>query len=137
MSWFSFPESAGRYGFTTPRGSAGQRFDKLRYVVYDGRMNLDLALKALDNPHRRTVMSAMRDPGAHFTPADGIDPVADGVCVLQISAMLGVNQSTASTYMSMLRDAGLVRAVRVGKYTLYKRDDEAVAAVASAILREL
>ncbi len=70
-------------------------------------------------------------------PTSGFDPVADGVCVLQISELLGVNQSTASTYMSILRDAGLVTAVRVGKYTLYKRDEQAVAEVASAILRNL
>ncbi len=100
-------------------------------------MDLDLALKALDNAHRRAVLSAMRDPRRHFNASAGLDPVTDGVCVLQISELLGVNQSTASTYMSILRDAGLVKAARVGKYTLYKRDEQAVAAVASAIIRDL
>ncbi|MGA0582910.1 MAG: ArsR/SmtB family transcription factor [Castellaniella sp.] len=100
-------------------------------------MDLDLALKALDNAHRRAVLSAMRDPRGHFNASAGIDPVTDGVCVLQISELLGVNQSTASTYMSILRDAGLVKAARVGKYTLYKRDEQAVAAVAAAIIRDL
>jgi ArsR family transcriptional regulator len=79
----------------------------------------------------------MRDPRRHFSAGIGIDPVADGVCVLQISELLGVNQSTASTYMSILRDAGLVTAARVGKYTLYKRNEQAVAEVAAAILRNL
>lgn len=100
-------------------------------------MELDLALKALDNTHRRTVLAAMRDPRRHFRPVGGTDPLADGVCVLQISELLGVNQSTASTYMSLLRDAGLVSAARVGKYTRYKRNEQAVAEVASAIVREL
>ncbi|CDM25800.1 hypothetical protein BN940_16836 [Castellaniella defragrans 65Phen] len=100
-------------------------------------LDLDLALKALDNPHRRTVLSAMRDPRRHFKPAAGIDPVADGVCVLQIADLLGVNQSTASTYMSILRDAGLVSVSRVGKYTLYKRNEQSVTEVAAAIVREL
>lgn len=100
-------------------------------------MDLDLALKALDNTHRRTVLSAMRDPRRHFRPIGGTDPLTDGVCVTQVSELLGVNQSTASTYMSMLRTAGLVTASRVGKYTRYQRDEQAVAAVAAAIIRDL
>jgi ArsR family transcriptional regulator len=100
-------------------------------------MDLDLALKALDNPHRRAVLSALRDPHRHFRSVGGTDPLTDGVCVLQVSELLGVNQSTASTYMSMLRDAGLVTASRIGKYTRYKRDEQAVAALASAIIRNL
>lgn len=100
-------------------------------------MDLDLALKALDNTHRRTVLSAMREPRRHFAPIGGTDPLSDGVCVSQISDLLGVNQSTASSYMSLLRDAGLVKAARVGKYTRYKRNDEALTAVASAIIDQL
>ena len=100
-------------------------------------MNLDLILKALDNAHRLTVLSAMRDPRTNFVPAEGFDPLADGVCVIQIAKLLGVNQSTASSYMALLRDAGLVSATRVGKYTLYKRNEDALAAVAAAIVDQL
>lgn len=100
-------------------------------------MNLDLALKALDNVHRRAVLTAMRDPRRNFDSISGTDPLHDGVCVSQVSTLLGVNQSTASTYMSLLRDAGLVSAQRVGKYTRYKRDEDALAAVAAAIVRQL
>lgn len=100
-------------------------------------MNLDLALKALDNAHRRAVLSAMRDPRKHFQPLGGTDPLTDGVCVTQVSDLLGVNQSTASTYMSLLRDAGLVSATRVGKYTRFKRNEQTLAAVAAAITNQL
>lgn len=100
-------------------------------------MDLELALKALDNAHRRTVISAMRDPRKYFDPIGGTDPLVDGVCVTQISQLLGVNQSTASSYMSLLRNAGLVTAERVGKFTRYKRDQNALEAVAAAILRQL
>lgn len=100
-------------------------------------MDLDLALKALDNTHRRTVIAAMREPRKHFDPIGDTDPLTDGVCVTQVSQLLGVNQSTASSYMTLLRNAGLVTAVRVGKYTRYKRNSDALAAVASAILQQL
>ncbi|HEU0197124.1 MAG TPA: ArsR family transcriptional regulator [Nevskiaceae bacterium] len=100
-------------------------------------MNLDLALKALDNVHRRAVLTAMRDPQRNFDPIGGTDPLIDGVCVAQVSDFLGINQSTASAYMALLRDAGLVAARRVGKYTRYKRDEVALAALAAAIVRQL
>lgn len=111
--------------------------DILQYIVHHHGMNLALALKALDNAHRRTVLSMLRDPGRHFAPIGDTDPATDGVCVAQISQSLGINQSTASSYMSLLLDAGLVSACRVGKYTRYKRDETAVQAVASAITHEL
>jgi ArsR family transcriptional regulator len=100
-------------------------------------MDLNLALKALDNVHRRTVLSAMREPRKHFSPIGGTDPLIDGVCVTQVSDLLGVNQSTASSYMSLLREAGLVTATRVGKYTRFKRNEDTLAAVAAAITNQL
>lgn len=100
-------------------------------------MNLDLPLRALDNVHRRAVLSAMRDPRKHFPPIGGTDPLVDGVCVAQISEFLGVNQSTASAYMKLLLDAGLVSAERVGKYTRYKRDKSAIEAMAQALANQL
>ncbi|MFC7290397.1 ArsR/SmtB family transcription factor [Hirschia litorea] len=100
-------------------------------------MNLDLPLRALDNAHRRAVLTAMRDPRKNFPPIDGVDPQEHGVCVAQISEFLGVNQSTASTYMRLLYDADLVSTERVGRYTRYKRNEKTISAVAAAITNQL
>lgn len=100
-------------------------------------MNMESVFRALDNHHRRTVLSAMRTPGKHFPRIGDADPLLDGICVAQIAEFLGVNQSTASAYMKLLLDAGLVVAQRVGKYTRYKRNEAALKKLAKTLVNEL
>ena len=50
------------------------------------------------------------------------------VCVCELAAALDVRQNNVSNHLTRLRDAGLVRASRVGSDTrrmYYERDDEA------------
>lgn len=100
-------------------------------------MDLGPALRALDNPHRRRIMSALRDPRRHFPPFDDLDQLDDGVCVTQVSQLLGVTLSTASTYLAQLRDADLITADRVGKHTLYRRSAGTVEQLSAEILDQL
>src|SRR3954462_7824654 len=84
-------------------------------------------LKALANPVRFQVLQWLRDPEEHFPVDPAVtDPRTVGVCVSHIQAKTGLAQSTVSAYMAVLERAGLVRSTRVGKWTHYRRDEEAI-----------
>ena len=63
------------------------------------------------------------------TRASIVQMLRDGpVCVCELAAALGARQNNVSNHLTRLRDAGLVRASRVGVDTrrmYYERDDEA------------
>ncbi|MGF9696522.1 MULTISPECIES: ArsR/SmtB family transcription factor [Paenibacillus] len=82
--------------------------------------------KALSNEARIQILEWLKDPKTHFSPQEGIDLIEVGVCVSQITEKLNMNQSTASQYLSMLQRAGLVHATRLGKWTYYRRNEEAI-----------
>ena len=60
-------------------------------------------------------------------------------CVCEMAAALGERQNNVSNHLARLRDAGLVRASRVGADTrrVYYERDEAAVALAAAALREV
>lgn len=96
------------------------------------------ALRALSNPVRLQLLVWLREPERNF-PLDGkiADPVEVGVCVSHIRAKVGLAQSTVSAYMAELHEAGLVQATRVGKWTHYKRDEQAIALLVTLLARTL
>jgi DNA-binding transcriptional ArsR family regulator len=75
------------------------------------------------------VLDWLKDPRAHFPPQRDGDLVEDGVCVCSIAEKLGVAQPTATAHMQRLARAGLVRSRRVGQWTFYRRDEDAIAAM--------
>lgn len=83
--------------------------------------------KALGNETRLQILEWLREPEKHFTPqpAEVSDFQKSGVCVTQFHKKLNVTQSTASQHLSILHRAGLVTASRYGKWTYYKRNEEA------------
>ncbi len=82
--------------------------------------------KALSNEARIQILEWLKDPTTHFSPQEGADLITVGVCVSQITEKLNMNQSTASQYLSMLQRAGLVHATRLGKWTYYRRNEDAI-----------
>jgi len=100
-------------------------------------MEIVAILKALANERRLQIMAWLRDPRAHFRAQIDGDLVEDGVCGVLIAEKLGVSAPTLSEHMRVLVGAGLVRAKRVKGWTLYKRDEKAIAAAAKAIKSEL
>lgn len=82
--------------------------------------------KALSNESRLQILQWLKEPDLHFTPHEGIDMNKTGVCVSQITQKLNMTQSTASQYLSILQRAGLIKTERIGKFTYYKRDEEAI-----------
>ncbi|UFJ40989.1 helix-turn-helix domain-containing protein [Brevibacillus humidisoli] len=93
--------------------------------------------KALSNDARLQILQWLKDPEAHFTPHEGVDMRETGVCVSQITKKLNMTQSTASQYLSMLQRAGLIKTVRIGKFTYYTRDEDAIRQIADYLREEL
>ena len=98
-------------------------------------MKIAIALRALANERRLLILDWLRDPKKHFREqADG-DLEDDGVCGVLIAEKLGVSAPTLSEHMRVLISARLVRAKRIKQWTMYKRDEDAIAAV-KRVIRE-
>jgi DNA-binding transcriptional ArsR family regulator len=96
-------------------------------------MKFAVALRALANERRLQILDWLRDPRKHFREqADG-DLVEDGVCGLLIAEKLGVSAPTLSEHMRVLTAAKLVRAKRIKQWTMYKRNETAIAAIKRSI----
>ena len=93
--------------------------------------------KALSNESRLQILHWLKDPEKHFTPHEGIDMRKIGVCVGQITDTLNMTQSTTSQYLSILQRAGLVTAERIGKYTYFKRNEEAIRKIGAFFNNEI
>ena len=92
-------------------------------------MKIAIALRALANERRLLILDWLRDPRKHFREqADG-DLEDDGVCGVLIAEKLGVSAPTLSEHMRVLISAKLVRAKRIKQWTMYRRDEDAIAAV--------
>jgi DNA-binding transcriptional ArsR family regulator len=87
--------------------------------------------KALGHPTRLAILGWLKDP-ASFPPQDR--PAEEvGVCLKHIQARAEVSQSTASQFMAVLQRAGLVTCTRVGQFSHYRRNEDAIADVSRAI----
>ncbi|OMD52526.1 metalloregulator ArsR/SmtB family transcription factor [Paenibacillus sp. FSL L8-0436] len=93
--------------------------------------------KALSNESRIQILQWLKEPNLHFTPHEGIDMTETGVCVSQITDKLNMTQSTASQYLSILQRAGLITTKRIGKFTYYQRDEEAILNMAEYMKQEM
>lgn len=98
--------------------------------------NLEVALKALASDKRLKILNWLKDVQANFPPQEHGDPVTEGACNLFIVEKLGVSQPTGSRHLKVLVDAGLVVATRRKGWTYYRRNEDAIAAVAER-MREI
>ncbi|WP_248928024.1 ArsR/SmtB family transcription factor [Paenibacillus hamazuiensis] len=93
--------------------------------------------KALSNESRLQILQWLKEPYRHFIPHEGIDMNQIGVCVSQFTEKLNMTQSTVSQYLTILQRAGLIKIKRIGKFTYYQRDEEAIKAIAQLLQNEL
>ena len=91
---------------------------------------------ALNNPVRRKILDWLKDR-ANFPPALPEHADLEGVCAAYIQEKARLSQSTISNYMALLKQAGLVISERHGKFTFYRRDEDAIRAFLSAAEKEL
>ncbi|KPI08597.1 hypothetical protein OK006_5390 [Actinobacteria bacterium OK006] len=82
---------------------------------------------------RLDILEWLRDPAAHFPPerhgslVDGVDAVDAAT----VATKLGVSHAVARTHLDLLVGVGLLRARKVGRRTLYRRDEYRIAEVRS------
>jgi len=93
--------------------------------------------KALSNKTRLQILNWLKEPEKNFTEDDCGACTPNGVCVGSIQQKAGLTQSTISEYLSILLRANLVVATRVGQWTYYKRNEEAIKELALSIQDEL
>ncbi|MFB9327085.1 ArsR/SmtB family transcription factor [Paenibacillus aurantiacus] len=93
--------------------------------------------KALSNESRLQILQWLKEPNLHFHPHEGVDMEQIGVCVSQITEKLNMTQSTASQYLTMLQRAGLIKTKRIGKYTYYLRNEEAISRLADYMREDM
>ena len=94
-------------------------------------------LDVLANAQRMEILRKLKSPRNGFPPQDEGDPVVDGICVSSIQAGQGLAFSTTSKYLADLARIGLVTVKRRGKWSYYKRNEKAIAAVVARLKREL
>ncbi len=99
-------------------------------------MDITKTLAALNNPVRRQILVWLKDR-SNFPPALAEHADLEGVCVAYIQAKAALSQSTISSYMGLLKDAGLVTSERHGQWTFYARNEAAIEAAMTALTREL
>ncbi|WP_343312530.1 metalloregulator ArsR/SmtB family transcription factor [Brucella sp. BE17] len=92
--------------------------------------NLEEIFKALANPVRLEILSWLKEPEKHFSTQH--ISLEMGVCAGQFERC-GLSQSTVSAHLSVLTKVGLIVPARVGQWTFYKRDEEAIAAFLKAL----
>ena len=92
--------------------------------------DLEGVIKALASDKRLKILDWLKDVQANFPPQEHGDPVTEGACNLFIVEKLGVSQPTGSRHLKVLVDAGLVVATRRKGWTYYRRNEDAIAAVA-------
>jgi ArsR family transcriptional regulator len=99
-------------------------------------MDINKAISALNNPVRRQILVWLKDR-SNFPAALPEHAELGGVCVAYIQEKAGLSQSTVSTYMKILKDAGLVEAMRHGQWTFYSRNEDAITAMLKKLSEDL
>ena len=96
----------------------------------DDAARLATAAKALSDPIRLRMLAQMtaaqccRGPAASDTSGGG----PEGVCVCELQSLYGLAQSKVSYHLKVLREAGLIRETRRGKWSFYAVDEAAARA---------
>jgi ArsR family transcriptional regulator, arsenate/arsenite/antimonite-responsive transcriptional repressor len=91
--------------------------------------------RALSDPIRVRMVSMMAEGRSCCDFSDSGVPAGEGdegICVCEFEEVFGMGQSKVSYHMKKLKDAGLVREKRRGKWSFYSLDREA----ASGLLGE-
>ena len=99
--------------------------------------DVSAVLKAISNETRLQILEWLKNPRASFGSQEVGDFDEDGVCVSLIQKKTGLSQSTTSHFLAILSRAGLVRAKRIGQWTYFKRDEDAIRRFADALAKRI
>lgn len=89
--------------------------------------------RALSDPARARILLLLAQGRACCEGLERQAPATtdDGVSVCELEEMLGLRQSLVSYHLRVLKDAGLVRESRCGRWSYYALDREAVGRLAN------
>jgi len=85
---------------------------------------MDLQLKALADPTRRRIVEMLKARGC--CSCDEIGAADPGLCVCDLEGTLELSQPTITHHIQVLRDAGLVKTQKIGRWLYCRRDEEAL-----------
>jgi len=103
-------------------------------------MIIEEAFKALANPLRLKILQWLKEPEIHFAKMEHLPEEEQGkgyVCVSLIKEKAQITQSTTSSYLAILKKAGLLNSKRIGQWTYYQRDEENIQRLARFIATAL
>ena len=89
-------------------------------------MDLIEISKVLSNKTRVDILDWLKEPEKNFPPHKELGHFDFGVCGQFIFEKSGLSQSTISNYLMQLQKVGLIVPTRLGKWTYFKRDEEAI-----------
>ena len=95
------------------------------------------AMQALSNERRVQVLEWLKRPRQHFPPQVGGDLLKDGVCGLLIARKLRVSQPAVTEHLKILSQAGFLKSKRIKKWTLYRRDENAIRQIKRAVSKKI
>jgi ArsR family transcriptional regulator len=98
---------------------------------------LAAAAKALSDPIRLRMLAQMTAAQCCRGPAFGEATAPEGVCVCEMQSAYGLAQSKVSYHLKVLREAGLVRESRRGKWSFYAVDTDAARAALTGLGEQL
>jgi ArsR family transcriptional regulator len=81
---------------------------------------LNRTLQAIADPTRRRILEALKERGGCSLGKEV------GLCASDIELRIHLSQPTISHHMSILKNAGLVEAKKLGQWIWYRRDEAAL-----------
>lgn len=93
--------------------------------------------KALASEARLEILHWLKTPSTNFPPTHAPNGWQDGVCVTHIQQKAGMSPSTISNHLAILQRAGLVAATRIGQWTYFRRNEQAITELAKLIQTDL
>jgi len=86
----------------------------------DPEQILNRRLQAIADPTRRKILHALKERGGCSIGKDV------GLCASDIEERVHLSQPTISHHMSILQEAGLVEAQKLGQWMWYRRNEPAL-----------
>lgn len=83
---------------------------------------IDRQLKALADPARRRIVELLKRKGC--CSCEDINGALSGLCVCDLESGLGVSQPTVTHHVRVLREAGLVKTQKIGRWLYCCRNEE-------------
>lgn len=90
-------------------------------------------LRAAADPVRLEILATLRKRGC--CSCEDVARTEPGCCVCDVEGMLGLAQSTISHHLAILQRAGLVTAEKRGQWMYYRRNEDAIRALAEELAR--